>query len=378
MTGRTARVLAKQLPGDRDSGGRQRLAAFVEAYATVFERVVVYGFGDGRFAERNVEVRSFAGPRPRLDRYIATSAFAAKWHSRDLAAAFAADVEPADHVHVDFPQMAVNLPAGRRPDVVDFHNIEARLMASRTDEWAMPARLVVEPEIRRLARLERRIAHSARLVTACSADDATVLRSYGARTMIVPNGVSALPQQFVTAPGNGEVAFVGSMDYGPNREAVSWLFSDVWPAVQALRPQSTLVVAGRNAAEVHASVPADLRVVVMDSPPSIADVYRRADVCIVPLRSGAGTKIKLLEALAHGRAVVSTSVGLEGLSEVERWVDRADTVPEFAEAVARRLDAVAAGGGAETFEFARSTFSWPSRLSTLMDHLASEHVRGIR
>jgi glycosyltransferase involved in cell wall biosynthesis len=274
--------------------------------------------------------------------------------------------------------MIVNLPVRVRPDVVDFHNIEAKLMASRTDEWSLPARLAVEPEIRRLARLERRVARAAKLATACSEDDVRELRSFGARALVVPNGVSAMPPTFVPAPGKGEVAFVGSMDYAPNREALGWLFSQVWPLVQALRPEATLVVAGRNAGTIKDTVPDGLRVVVVDSPPSIDEIYRRSDVCIVPLQSGAGTKIKLLEALAHGRGVVSTSVGLEGLDEVEQWVRRADEADEFAQAIADLLDDAADRDESETFEYARSTFSWPSRLSTLLRHLESEHQRGIR
>lgn len=373
MSRRVARVIAKQLPGKRDSGGRQRVAAFVEAYSQLFDEVVVYGFGDGRFELDNVTVRPFDRPTLRPFDVARHSVFAAKWRSSALADRFSSEVESSDFVHVDFPQMMVNCPSGVRPDVLDFHNIEAQLMASRTDHYPRLARIPLRMEVERLSRFETNHARDARLVTACSPMDVSKLRASGARAMLVPNGVAHMPSAWTAPPASSQVAFVGSMDYEPNREAASWLVADVWPIVRRINADARLLVAGRNAELVREITVGDATITILDSPPSIATVYEQSDICVVPLRSGAGTKIKVLEALAYGRPVVSTSVGMEGLAEVSDHVSVADDSQSFAEQISSLLRSPhLATTSQDLFRVASVEFGWPRRMEAFSALVAHE------
>jgi polysaccharide biosynthesis protein PslH len=372
----TVRVVAKQLPGARDSGGRQRIGGFIDFYAERFERVVVYGYGDDEFLHPNVEVRPVLHPRATVWAILASSVFVAKWYSRTLARQLSRDFQRGDFLHVDFPQMMINVDAGIAPNVLDFHNIEADLMRSRTRGWSWGRRALVASEIRRLDRFERRSARRARLVTACSEADAVRMRARGVPAVHIPNGVSNVPARWSAPLEDQQAVFVGSMDYAPNYEAVEWLTREIWPLVRQQLPAATLTIAGRDAFLVQELVPDGMGIDVVDSPPSLETIYQRSSVALVPLKSGAGTKIKLLEALAHGRAVVSTSVGLEGLDGLEPWVARADGTEAFADKIIDQLtDADLARRGEEAYEFASRNFGWSARIGALAGHLSFEMVQ---
>ncbi len=139
----------------------------------------------------------------------------------------------------------------------------------------------------------------------------------------------------------GRCLFVGS-NILPNRTGLQFLLRSVWPRVRAEVPGATLAIAGT----VGGSLGSDARAVNVASRgiellgivPSLEEEYARAAVCLVPLLLGTGIKIKLLEALGFGKAVVSTRIGVEGL---EAWaaeaVEIADEAEDFAAAIVRLL-----------------------------------------
>ncbi|HLI77891.1 MAG TPA: glycosyltransferase family 4 protein [Acidobacteriaceae bacterium] len=139
----------------------------------------------------------------------------------------------------------------------------------------------------------------------------------------------------------GRCLFVGS-NIPPNRTALEFLLEAVWPRVRAAAPGARLAIAGTVGRVLsEGSAPRDiasLGIEVLGVVPSLEAEYARAAVCVVPLRLGTGIKIKLLEALSFGKAIVSTSVGVEGL---ERWaagaVEIADEAETFAAAMTRVL-----------------------------------------
>jgi glycosyltransferase involved in cell wall biosynthesis len=130
------------------------------------------------------------------------------------------------------------------------------------------------------------------------------------------------------------VAFLGSMDWIPNQDGVRWFVREVWPRVRAVRPAATFHVVGRNP-------PADVRaletvpgVKVVGGVPDVRPHLAEAAAFVVPLLVGGGTRLKIYEAMASRRAVVSTGIGAEGLplTPGEHYF-RADTPAAFAEAV---------------------------------------------
>ena len=365
---RTAKVVAKQLPGKRDSGGRQRIGAFLDYYSMRFDRIDVYGFGDCEFESDNVHIHSFTLPHLNPSRLLTESAFVSKWKSVEMSRAIALDLGPTDYLHVDFPQMMVNVPRARRVNVLDFHNLEFQRVKSLISDWPAPFRYLAELEAVRLRRFEVRSAHRAEWVTTCSAEDSRVLQQAGARTLLIPNGVTNPPASWVPPPRSKTALYVGSMDYAPNVQGLKWLLRTVWPVVRASEPRARLIVAGRQAyrvASLLANVP---NAYVCDSPESLTSLYQDADLCVVPLQGGGGTKIKLLEGISYGLPIVTTSFGLQGMPEVEEFVFRADTGPEFAHAILGVFSAPPdAARSRALFDRASTSIGWNSRLSPLDD-----------
>ncbi|MGC8919134.1 glycosyltransferase family 4 protein [Streptomyces sp. PG2] len=108
--------------------------------------------------------------------------------------------------------------------------------------------------------------------------------------------------------------FQGSFDWPPNADAAAWLTREVLPRLHARVPGARVVLAGKPAPEVAALAGPCVEVTGMV--PSMAPYLRAADLVVVPLRVGSGTRIKILEAFAHGVPVVSTTIGAEGLDVV--------------------------------------------------------------
>jgi succinoglycan biosynthesis protein ExoO len=151
-----------------------------------------------------------------------------------------------------------------------------------------------------------------------------------ARVLVLP--VTMRAQTPSPHPEPGRCLFVGSR-IAPNENALNWLLAEVWPIVRTHCPQATLAIVGTvaHAPEGNTAPNVEAGVEAIGPVPSLDAEYQRASVCLVPLRIGSGIKIKLLEALSFGKAIVTTSVGVEGLEEVaSEVVDIADDPSTFA------------------------------------------------
>jgi glycosyltransferase involved in cell wall biosynthesis len=152
---------------------------------------------------------------------------------------------------------------------------------------------------------------------------------------VVPTGVDL--QQFQVAPPSRatphRMVFTGSMDWEPNIDAVEYFCKQIWPRILADFPDAIFQIVGRNPfAKVQRL--ASKSVQVTGTVPSVTDYLREATVVVVPLRIGGGTRLKIYEAMAMGKALVSTSIGAEGLSfENGRDLLIADDASSFADAI---------------------------------------------
>jgi glycosyltransferase involved in cell wall biosynthesis len=197
-------------------------------------------------------------------------------------------------------------------------------------------------ECQKVRRWELRACSGLTGVIACSERDRDVLARLcpQARIAVVPNVVDMEDYQPVYGDDDGEtMLFVGAMDWLPNRDAVEFFVSAILPELKHIRPDAQFVVAGRNPPQQFAKRFAGIPSVrftgtVSDLRPLLA----RAAVCVVPLRIGSGTRIKIIEAAAMGKPVVSTTVGAEGLDFVDgREIVLADEPRTFATAIADLL-----------------------------------------
>ncbi len=170
-----------------------------------------------------------------------------------------------------------------------------------------------------------------RVVVAKDADRGFFPAPLRHRVRVLPNGIRIPPHRQAEAELDDTLLFVGTLGYAPNADAIAWFAREVMPLLWRARPGARFQVAGFGTADHLHGVLADPRCPVAESPPELAPFYARAAVVVAPVRIGGGTRIKILEALAYGKAVVSTRFAAEGLGlrdGVE--VEFADTAAEMA------------------------------------------------
>jgi glycosyltransferase involved in cell wall biosynthesis len=279
-----------------------------------------------------------------------------------------------DIVCVEYIGLAPLLPR-RRSGIwaLTLHNLPSGM--ARHNALIAPGlrqRMMLAVEARNSRRIERWASDAYDLVVAVSPDDARELPA----AEVVPNGVDTERFHPTPVPASPRVVFTGALHTLPNRDGIQWFCEAVWPRVRASAQDATLEIVGaRPAADVFAlaegegiSVHAD----VLD----IAPFLERARVAVVPLRIGTGSRLKALEAMAAGRPVVGTSIGLGGLeAEPGRDALIADDAESFAEVVLRCLDdgGLAASVAARGRHLVESRYSW-SRIGREYAALLDERV----
>jgi glycosyltransferase involved in cell wall biosynthesis len=225
-------------------------------------------------------------------------------------------------------------------DLIDLRDVvlehRDRLPVSSLRERAM--RLADRVDRRRWSRLDRSIAARVAAVTVCSELDRARLGVSDAH--VVPNAYPAPDEPtrlHEPTPGTEQLLFVGGLTYPPNEDAVRFFVRDVLPNVRKVLPGATARVVGRGAAAVS-----DLRgvpgVEIVGEVEDLRPELEAADLAVVPVRFGGGTRLKILEAFAYRIPVVSTTVGCEGLDVVDgREVAVADGADALANACIRVL-----------------------------------------
>ena len=228
----------------------------------------------------------------------------------------------ADHVVLEWVHLAPLLPAG--PYVLSLHNVEAERLADTPPAADPLRRRLQRRDARLVAATERRLAHDPRATVVCVSDrDRDLL---GVAAHVVANGTD-VPERVTPVPEEGDVVFVGAMGYPPNRAAVEWWAAEVWPLARV-----PLTVAGRDAQAALAHLADHPGLRITGEVADVAPVLARAALVAVPLRHGGGTRLKVLEAFAAGRPVVSTAKGVEGHDTAGAGVV-ADGAAAFAQAV---------------------------------------------
>jgi len=239
----------------------------------------------------------------------------------------------------DFLSASGNFPKELvTPTVLFQHNVESALWRRMAETESNPAkRVVYRLEAQKMLRYERRALSKFHHVIAVSEHDRRQMLSMDPNCTIsvVPTGVDT--QKYVPSPAAAanppRIVFVGSMDWEPNIDAVVYFCAQVLPKIRAEFPSAIFQIVGRNP---HPSIRqlVSACVEVTGTVPSVSDYLRAATVIAVPLRIGGGTRLKIYEAMAMGKAVVSTSIGAEGL-EVKNGRDLilADDAKALSEAI---------------------------------------------
>lgn len=254
------------------------------------------------------------------------------------------------------------------------HNIEADIWRRYFEnESNIARRWYIGEQWRKVQRFEKECLNWVDAAIAVSNQDQEELRQIrpDLRTLVVPNGVdleyfAPLPQPSMRS----RLVFTGSMDWRPNQDAARYFAYEILPALKSLTSEVTCSFVGR-------APPADIRNLAsipgMEITGTVDDVrpfVEKASVYVVPLRIGGGTRLKILEALAMGRAVVSTSVGAEGLELVDgKHILLADEPVEFARLVHKLMQnpSLCEELGAEGRKLVEQRYGWNALARSMED-----------
>ncbi len=402
--------LALQLPAPAENGLRQRTAAMLRALrAAGHEVVLLAAAGPDRLQNsdreqmrawcRDWEVMTL--PAARLSggswgqRWIAwrkDQAYAVRRFQSSLLRAHVQswlDRERFDAVWCETPYMAESLPARIPPLIINSHNIEYKILERYlTIERRCWRRYYARHELRRLRRWEGGTLARARLIFACSELECRQIRAWLSssaqppRVAYAPNIVDPWPVTIpFPAPASepARLIFVGGLNWLPNRDAVEWFARNVWPRVHAVHPESEWWVVGQPGParwQRHWRHMQGLR--FLGRVENVRECMAQASVVLAPLRVGAGTRLKILEAASLARTVVATTIGAEGLHFTPgREIEIADDAAAMAEVIlaclrspviARRMGQAARNRAQAEYSLARLTrvvadelLSWPRK-----------------
>jgi polysaccharide biosynthesis protein PslH len=225
-----------------------------------------------------------------------------------------------DIVQIEFSQMAAYETPGRARRVIDLHNVEHDVLRQASMSGPVPKRLFNAWEWRKLRDEEERSWREADLCLATSEPDAVRVRSAtGRECLVVPNGVDDryFRRHSLDESTPGSIVFTGAMRYQPNADAAVHFVNRVWPLIRDLEPDATFTIVGADPPDDVVRLGERSGVRVTGSVDDVRPWLRSASAVVVPLLAGGGTRLKILEAFASGRPVVSTSIGASGLDMVD-------------------------------------------------------------
>lgn len=360
---RRAVVLANRLPYPLDDGWKVRTFHVIrEVAARLDTTLIVFHPADGADAVRayraatggTLDVVTVPPTQPytplRLILGLVTRTPVHAWNMRspEFDRALSA-VLAARHHDVGIAVYALMFPYFERIPVrlrtiIDTHNIDSALMRRYLPHIASRARrLYARVTARNLEHLEDSVMPRADVVWVCSDDERRQLaaRNPATRVEVIPNGVDteAMMPRGTVRPAAGRLLFFGKLNYFPNTDGLRFFLSGVLPLIRREEAGAELHVVGRGAegevTELCRGVPGVTLVGAVDD---VRPALYAAEVVVVPLRVGGGTRLKILEGLAAGRAVVSTTIGAEGLDlRAGEEILIADSAADFASSVLQLL-----------------------------------------
>ena len=380
-------VVAKRFPYPPDTGGKIRTARLLEHLAAHLDMTLVtnvehpkdepYLPGLERLGIRVEDVPWQEVPKGSPRFYLNVLRRLATRYpvsvAGDYSAPFAERIrtclarEPWDLVLCDFVQPSINLDRRMAyPTLLFQHNVESMIFERHARTASNPlVRRFWRSQWRKMERFERDACRWFTGVVAVSeADRAVFAERFGAqRTFVIPTAVDA--EYFKPSPTpvvDGRIVFTGSMDWLPNEDAIVFFAEEILPRILARVPGATLTVVGRSPSpSLQRRLAAHPAVTLTGRVDDVRPYVAEAAVYVIPLRIGGGTRIKAYEAMAMGKAMVSTPIGIEGLPlrngenfvEAERGTDFADAVIDLLENAGRRRQL-----GESARRFVETSCSW--------------------
>lgn len=322
-----------------------------------------------------VPFRTTPGDSPRLYLDLLANAVTplpyavAKYRSAEMERRVRAHVASGEHdvLVCDFLFPSRNVPDGLDiPTVLFQHNVEAAIWERHTNvARSRIKKAYFGNQWRRMERIEgsecRRFDH---VVAVSEADARKHEADYGLEHVSwVPTGVDTtfFRPEGPYPNGSREIVFTGAMDWMPNEDAIAWFGEEILPRIRARVPDARFTLVGRNPTErIRRVVERCPGIDLVGRVPDVRPYVERGAVFVVPIRIGGGTRLKIFEAMAMERPVVTTQVGAEGLPVREgdhvRFADEAAFADRVVELLERPEEARALG--ARGAEYVRAHFGW--------------------
>ncbi|SYZ73062.1 putative Glycosyl transferase group 1 [Candidatus Zixiibacteriota bacterium] len=226
--------------------------------------------------------------------------------------------------------------------VIVAHNIEHRIWRRYYENEAnFLKKWYIARQMGKVERFEKESFSAVDGATAVSEIEAEQIRGINPACIVavVDNGVDPEYYNLPDVPENKNLVFVGSMNWRPNQDAINYFVHDIFPLIREKDKKITVTFVGQDPPEVIRKLGRLPGISVADNVTDVRPYVQNAAVSIVPLRIGGGSRLKILEAFAMRKAVVSTTVGAEGLEVAnEKHLLLADTAKSFAEAILRLMN----------------------------------------
>jgi glycosyltransferase involved in cell wall biosynthesis len=327
--------VSPKIPWPATDGARIAIYELIRHITARGHQAALLGFGDPAAAD---ELRARAGlvwakaiPHNTSTNYAKalfallspTPYTASKYRSKAMSAAIrrAFNEERFDLVQLEGTHMAhyLGLAQGLGVQVIlRLHNVESALAERFARTAVFPLNLYVQDQARRMRAFEIRACKQADLCLAITQQDAGRILKLAPDALVAVSPAGVDLERFYPQPMSEEprtIVFVGALNWPPNKDAVRWFRTKVWSRIAQEEPTTRWIVVGKSPpADILHWPEEDRNIQVTGFVDDVRPYLHRASVVIVPLRSGGGMRLKILEAMAAGKAVVSTPMGAEGIS----------------------------------------------------------------
>lgn len=258
------------------------------------------------------------------------------------------------------PIVKKQLPQVKR--VLDAHNVDHLLIAPN------------HPSHKQIKKIESELDKYVDEFWACSQNDVNILETLNngnIKGKIVPNGVSIKNRPYNEDKNNtyDTILFCGTLDAMPNKEGLLWFYKEIWPLVLKAKPNVKLLVVGKGNRTPFVALESDPTVDFVGEVEEVNPYYKKSFIAIVPLLSGSGTRLKVLEAMSLGNPLVTTSKGIEGI-EFKTNTDAllADNSEAFASSIIQILNNPEKGEALRknAYELVTNKYDWGIIVRDLM------------
>jgi glycosyltransferase involved in cell wall biosynthesis len=222
------------------------------------------------------------------------------------------------------------------------HNVEYKLWERAAAEDSNPLKgFYIGIQAKRLFKFETEVYKKVDSVLAISTEDQQFIKEVApiAKVYVFPAGMNIDESRPVTLPSAFSLFFIGALDWLPNLQGLDWFIQDIWPSIKARFPQLKFHIAGKKMPAKFYEY-ASMNIVAHGEVPSAADFMDQHSVLLSPLVSGSGVRIKIIEAMALGKVVLTTTVSAEGSGAIDgKHILIADNKEQFISQIEKLLDA---------------------------------------